>query len=252
MDMETNLQDIGLDKKEAKVYLALLQLGQDTAFHIAKKAELKRSTIYVILEQLREMGLVSVVQTKKASLFSPIEPVKLHSIFKEKEAKLYQALPSLEALYNFRPQKPKVEMFEGREGTRAVYYDAIDHLRQGEEVVVFSTLEHVEKLYLTEAFKMWKLEFRRNKSAKARELMNDSPQERDYAKEMEGLGNRYPIRFIPKSLGQTHCDFLIFGNKVALVSPQKEIFATVIEDEQIANSFRLLYEMAWKAGESCA
>jgi HTH-type transcriptional regulator, sugar sensing transcriptional regulator len=248
MDTEKVLQEIGLDKKEVKVYVTLLQLGQETAFRIASKSGLKRSTAYVILERLKEMGLVSSTKTKKVTLFSPVEPKKLHSLFKEKEVKLNEALPSLEALYNLRPQKPKVEMFEGIEGVKAVYYDAVTRLKKGEEVIVFSTIEHADE-HLREPLKLWIRLLRQNNKARARDLTNDVPRAREFAKEMADIAERYPIRFIPKSMGQTHADFAIFGNKVALISARKEIFATVIEDEQIANSFRLFYEMAWKAGK---
>jgi sugar-specific transcriptional regulator TrmB len=230
------------------VYVTLLQLGQDTAFRIASKSGIKRSTVYTILERLKSIGLVSMAKTKKATLFSPVEPKKLYDVFKEKEANLKIALPSLEALYNLRPQKPKVEMFEGIEGTKTVYYDLISYLKRGEEMLIFSTFEHVEK-YLKEALKVWIRTLRQNKTAKARELMNDGPQERAFSKDMADIAERYQIRFIPKSLGQTHADFIVYGNKVALISVQEGVFATVVEDKQIASAFRLFYEMAWKAGE---
>jgi len=251
MDIEKVLQEIGLNKKEVKVYVTLLQLGQDTAFRIASKSGIKRSTVYTILDRLKGIGLVSMAKTKKATLFSPVEPKKLYDVFKEKESNLKTALPSLEALYNVRPQKPKVEMFEGIEGIKTVYYDAIAYLTHGEEILIFSTFEHVEK-YLKEALKLWVRELRKNKSARARELLNDSPQEHAFAKDMADIAERYQIRFIPKSLGQTHADFIIFGNKVGLIAVRKEIFATVIEDEQVASAFRLFYEMAWRLGNKDA
>jgi hypothetical protein len=92
-------------------------------------------------------------------------------------------------------------------------------------------------------------ELRKNKDARVREIINDTPIERAFAKDMTDIAERYQIRFIPKSLGQTHADFFIFGNKVALIAVRKEIFATVIEDEQVASAFRLFYEMAWKSGK---
>lgn len=248
MDIEKVLQEIGLNKKEVKVYVTLLQLGQDTAFRIASKSGIKRSTVYTILERLKGIGLVSMAKTKKATLFSPVEPKKLYDLFKEKESNLKTALPSLEALYNVRPQKPKVEMFEGIEGIKTVYYDAISHLKSGEEVLLFSTFEHVEQ-HLKEALRVWVRELRKNKNTRMRELTNDSPQERAFTKDMADIAERYQIRFIPKSLGQTHADFIVFGNKVALISVREEIFATMVEDKQVASAFRLFYEMAWKSGE---
>ena len=52
------LKNLGLNDKEANIYLALLQLGKSTATKIAKKSGLKRPTTYVIIEQLIDKGFV--------------------------------------------------------------------------------------------------------------------------------------------------------------------------------------------------
>ena len=41
--LEKILKNIGLNEKEAKIYLALLELGKSKVPEIAKKAELKRT-----------------------------------------------------------------------------------------------------------------------------------------------------------------------------------------------------------------
>ena len=63
MDLTKDLSQLGLTQNQAKVYLACLQLGVDTVWHIAKFANLKRPTVYLILDDLGQKGLVS--KTKK-------------------------------------------------------------------------------------------------------------------------------------------------------------------------------------------
>ena len=53
------LSSIGLQQKEAKVYLALLELEQGTVSKIAKLSGLKRPTIYLILDDLIKNGYVT-------------------------------------------------------------------------------------------------------------------------------------------------------------------------------------------------
>ena len=48
------LINLGLNEKQAKVYLALLQLGQAGVTAVAEKAGTKRPTTYLILEELRQ------------------------------------------------------------------------------------------------------------------------------------------------------------------------------------------------------
>jgi sugar-specific transcriptional regulator TrmB len=47
------LKELGLTEKQAKIYLALVEIGKGTAYAIAKQAKLKRPITYVILEELR-------------------------------------------------------------------------------------------------------------------------------------------------------------------------------------------------------
>ena len=51
------LQDAGLSETEAKIYLAALELGQTSVSRIARKSGIKRTTIYLSLENLMEKGL---------------------------------------------------------------------------------------------------------------------------------------------------------------------------------------------------
>ena len=61
--MLTQLKHIGLSENEAKVYLAMLELGPSPVLEIAAKAGINRPTAYAQIESLKKMGLVSM-QTK--------------------------------------------------------------------------------------------------------------------------------------------------------------------------------------------
>ena len=50
--MLKELQDIGLSEKEARVYLAALEIGRATADQLAKHAKIVRPTTYVQLQSL--------------------------------------------------------------------------------------------------------------------------------------------------------------------------------------------------------
>ncbi|MBU4360895.1 helix-turn-helix domain-containing protein, partial [Patescibacteria group bacterium] len=78
------LQDIGLSELEAKVYLATLELGNTSVMQIAKKAEVKRPTCYLSLDNLFEKGFVTKIQKKSTTLYSAEKPGILLNKFKEK------------------------------------------------------------------------------------------------------------------------------------------------------------------------
>lgn len=72
--MISTLIKLGLSEKEAKVYLAALELAQDSAQNIAKKAGVNRPTTYVILEKLMKLGLANTLEENKKTLFVAESP----------------------------------------------------------------------------------------------------------------------------------------------------------------------------------
>ena len=66
------LEKFGLSEKEAKVYLACLELGEDTASDISLKSNLPRTLIYDILEKLideKRIDTISEIGTNFAVSF---------------------------------------------------------------------------------------------------------------------------------------------------------------------------------------
>lgn len=117
---EKILIDLGLTEIEAKIYLACLELGTDTVLNIAKKAQVKRPTCYVSLDNLFENGLVTKIEKKSTTLYSAEGPKVLLNKYKEKIANFTDLLPYFEAKFNKGP-KPKIRYYEGEEELWNVY-----------------------------------------------------------------------------------------------------------------------------------
>ena len=62
---EQFLEEIGLSEKEAKIYLALLQVDSALISDLAEKTKINRTTVYPVLESLAKKGLVSELQEGK-------------------------------------------------------------------------------------------------------------------------------------------------------------------------------------------
>ncbi|HEU0050855.1 MAG TPA: helix-turn-helix domain-containing protein, partial [Patescibacteria group bacterium] len=71
------LMECGLTRKEADVYLALLELGPTGAQEIGKRADVNRTTTYLCLEMLKRRGLVSHFDEAKKLCFSAESPERL-------------------------------------------------------------------------------------------------------------------------------------------------------------------------------
>src|SRR3989338_11363254 len=124
--MIEKLLKFGLAEKEAKVYLACLELGDSVASDIALKSNLPRTLVYDILERLIDLGLISYAIKANRKVFRAADPDEFLRIAHEKEEAINEALPELKRLQKIKGVKrPKVEVYEGKEGMKTVMNDIL-------------------------------------------------------------------------------------------------------------------------------
>ena len=85
MALEDELNRLGLDRKEARFYLAALELGQAPVRVIADKAGISRTNAYDVLSRLRRKGTITQVErapSKARRRFDvvPEDPARHHRI----------------------------------------------------------------------------------------------------------------------------------------------------------------------------
>jgi len=241
MEISGVLQKIGLHEKEAGVYLALLELGTASVQAIAQKAGVKRPTTYLILDDLQARGLVSEIPQNKKVLYRAESPEFLAGEMRRKDELLKRFLPEMMALYNAQKDKPRVQLFPGREGVRQIYKKTFE----AGEVWLFGTTRDMGNLYLDELQKF--VGRSKQKIVKVRDLLAMSAQDMAYSKEASN-GDNYQIRFLPQGM-DFPSDAAIFGDNVVFFSFRPQIFAVMITSREVAQSMRSLYELAWRGGE---
>ena len=125
----TTLLDLGLRENEANLYLAGLKLGATTILDLSRESEIKRSTIYGIIENLKQKGLCyeQMDGWKKSYVMS--EPIKLKNILETKKLELDKILPEFEAVTNLDQRSSSVEYYKGLEGIKTVYQEILDTIR---------------------------------------------------------------------------------------------------------------------------
>jgi sugar-specific transcriptional regulator TrmB len=67
--IQKSLKELGFNHNEAKVYIALTQLGESTAAQVAKKADLPRTTVISILEKLSSKNYISTHHYKGVTFY---------------------------------------------------------------------------------------------------------------------------------------------------------------------------------------
>lgn len=143
------IKNLGFSDKEASVYLALLEIGIGSAVSIAKRAETKRPTTYVILDELIQKGAVIIVPQSKKKLYRAMPPQNLFEMFRERFLKAKEVLPEIQAISKQESYKPQVLLFEGIEGVKEVLNYKLKSL-SGKEINGFyakTTPEIMKKFY---------------------------------------------------------------------------------------------------------
>jgi len=238
MEITEILEKIGLNQKEASVYLAALELGTATVESIARKAGTKRPTTYLVLDDLQRRGLVSIVPRTKKILYTAETPELILRELSRKEDLFKRFLPNLMAVYNAKKEKPQVQLYEGKEGMRHVY----EKLINSGEVRFFATIREVANIFpdVPERVKRAAAE----KKLKVREILTQGSADIQYAGGIK-QSEYYVNRFFPKGTDVMATDNAVFGDNVVFFSYEPTLFAVVVESKGISQSLKTLFEMAW-------
>lgn len=240
---EKVLTDLGLTNIEAKVYLACLELGSDTVLHIAKKAQVKRPTCYVTLDNLGEQGLVTKIEKKSTTLYSVEQPKIVLNKFKEKIANFEDLVPYFEAQFN-KGAKPKIRYYEGKDEISSVYTNIIF---PSEEIYFVSDIEKLEQV-VPEVMDEWRGCREKNYSNKNKiykELISYNKAGIEYAKKLSRKGQE--IKVMSEDL-PVITDSAITENKLFIVSLDN-LFGVLIESEDLARTYKSLVLLAWQAAK---
>lgn len=239
MEIKQFLAQFDLIGKKADVYLAVLELGSGTVIEIARKSEIKRTTVYDILMELEKSGLIYQTTKVNKRLFVAEDPEKLKKKLEEKERVLSEMLPQLRSLYNIKGIKPKIKFYEGKEGLRQVYADTLNY---GGEILAFASEDVVKVLGMD-----WANDYlakRVKKEIRVRIILPKTEMiERDFnpldQKQLRASklvsAKKYPFSI----------EINIYGHqKIALMSSREEM-GIIIEGAEIYNTLKLIFELLW-------
>jgi sugar-specific transcriptional regulator TrmB len=242
--MLTQLKAAGLSDNEAKVYLAMLELGPAPVQEIAAKAGVNRPTAYVQIEALKKKHLASTQTRGKKTFFIAESPEQLESLLNKegteleaRRAELLKVMPELAASFVLTDEKPVVRYFEGKEGLIKTRHEV---LRCKEKLI--RSIARVENVLATS-----------NKALSAQPSERVKHKIRSKLIYMSDRGQVLPTdkkmlresKFIsPKKLPITF-DFTVFDDKVLFEILHGKIGGIIIQSKDISESFKNLFDFVW-------
>ncbi len=244
MEVINKIKQLGLSEREASVYLASLEMGENTITEIAKAAKQKRPTVYLALDRLNMLGLVAKTNRSKKKLWSPVHPKRLKELAEFRASQISAALPELLALYKENNSRPSVKMMEGIEGVRNAYLEAFSLLTEekNEGLWIGDISVLIEKF--PEVLREYNTLLQKLKRYRVREIIFGGKQSELWVKDMQKHAkSNHKLKYINNSGGMT--DQLIIGNKVFFFSMNKNLFTIIVEGGEITKTQRFLFEEIW-------
>jgi sugar-specific transcriptional regulator TrmB len=242
--MEKLLQEVGLTQAEAKVYLALLEIGETTSTAIINRTHLHKGTVYEILGRLIDKSLVYYVVKQNKRHFIAASPKDLMKFVKRKEEDLQSFMPKLLALEDKR-KKPNIKIGEGILTVRSEVEDiaAGNYIcSAGMDGRAFEMLKQRSVYFIKK--------MARNPKFKGRVILKRSQKKAAWFKQIELFPkNKTEVRFVPDDYNLPLIN--IWGNTVSLgMGFGDKPIAVMVEDERIRKRYVDLFNLIWKHAKS--
>ncbi|MDO8627051.1 MAG: helix-turn-helix domain-containing protein, partial [Candidatus Diapherotrites archaeon] len=231
------LVSLGLTKKQAEVFLTLLKSGEVTASALAKKVKISRPNVYDDLNKLVELGLASYVIKNNLRFFKSAPPEKLFDFLKVKEERIKQLegelkeiLPKFKSLQKKSGKKVNVEVFDGWEGLKNIFYDALRQtVVSKKEMVIIGAASG----YFRKRDPIWHKKYyleREKFGVKARYLFTEGA---DVVRDP-----MIKLRMLPKQFKSPAITW-VYGDKVSfLLQTEDDWIGIAIESSALADSYR--------------
>jgi sugar-specific transcriptional regulator TrmB len=239
------LIEIGLAEKEARVYLASLELGPDTAQNIAVKAQISRPNTYIAIEALTKRGLMSSFKKGKKKMFRSENPEFLRGILQKqieaylsKDKYLSSIMPQLLSVCTLS-EMPEIRLLEGGDGLR---YAQQEILSAKGEILNLVAMDSI--LYLNSGNEL--NEFRNSlneRGLRIRTLYTKKKGEGDFC---VGDRCRWEARKISHKAFQFEGELSVYDDKVIAITYGGRSMGVIVKSKEIAGMLRVLFNLSWE------
>lgn len=242
------LREIGLSEKEALVYTTCLQMGKQTVSVISRLTNIKRASVYDVLNKLIEKGIVHRVEGSGTTYFNVLdseellryyEAEKIQAIYRSnlRIKKIKGVIHDLKGLESFSPSKPMVKYYEGERGLQEAYEDT---LTSSEDIRAYANIEEMHN-GLPHFFPDY---YKRRCAANL--FIHTICPDNYMSLERHKLDKKEmrEIKFIDSKKYEFTPEINIYDNKVLFAS-WKEKMAVIIESEEIADFQKKVFDVLY-------
>lgn len=234
------LQNIGLSDIEAKTYILLLENGASSAPSLASLLNIKRTTIYPILDRLSEKGVIHWFEQSNRKVYSAVQPNKLADNFSEKLRSLFDIVPYLEKIQN-RNQNDffGVRFIQSKDELKKIYNEVLSDYKNKEYCVIGSPTTWLD----TDREFFLNFRKRRAKNKTKVKLLLPSDSKNEVGQDDETLLREY--KYLPESYNfKSTID--IYRDKIVIVGPEIKALCVIIAIPPMVDVFQAMFDLLWE------
>ena len=250
MNIEEGLKAIGFNESESRVYLCLAEIGKATASLIAKRQRMPRTTVYSVLENLMQKGLVSQEEKSATTFFMANKPSALMRIIEEEKNRLREKEKETKKLVEliqpfFRGRNfsvPRLQFFEGKKSIEAMLYDSLPIWRQSlSETDLtwwgYQDPSFVERYlpWLEHVWKSW------HPNEKVKLLSHKS----EIEKKVAGTRSGREVRIISEKIIFSSTIWVAGDYIILIMTRQEPQYAFVLRDPVFSTNLRSVFQLLW-------
>ncbi len=240
--MKDLLKQLGFTEKEANVYLALLELGNQPASTVAKKTGYPKSTVLFLFDHLVKQGYVRKSNRGRVQYFyaDPADLRKAKEKQLEEERKvLEKAAPLLEEFKSPFSSEPKVTFYEGVGGCKKAYFLLLESTTEILEFGAHGDLADKFGERFMDEFIAARV---KNKIPLKAISKKDA-----IHKKLGKLDKKHlrEMKFYDNSKGNLYSSIAIFEDKVLLLNLYQDAFAILIQNKEVAETLKTIHQLQW-------
>lgn len=251
MEVVKSLEELGLTDGEARVYLALLEVGKSTVGPIIKKSKISPSKVYDVLNRLMEKGIVTSVIGGKTRFYRALSPQRLKILITDQrdsynkqlqhqEKVLTDIIPTLEFRQKGGEEKEYAEILEGVRGIKAFFEMLIEELKSGETGYVLGYTKFTGELF-DEYFNEYNNRLRK-KGVEAKVIFQYDAW---FRKKRKGRPHA-TYRYLPESVRAPAFIGIYHDTVGIMIVTERQKLCILIRNQEIADSYKEYFEFMWK------
>lgn len=140
------LKEIGLNEKEAAVYLAALGLGPTTILKLSASSGIKRTSVYDIVQSLKIKGLINIEVTGFKTRYVAAPPDALKTVLSNRITILENSMPEFLGFYNGASSDSMIRQYNGLPAIKGLYEELLASVKPNDSYLVLTDAAKWESL----------------------------------------------------------------------------------------------------------